>query len=85
MGALLYFVLCLKANQWLPGVTILPELLRRERDRYVAALQVADASLSTGALNLEALHALVSELLKEKLHSAAVVGDKSSEQEADPA
>lgn len=83
--AVSYFVLCLKANQWLPGVTILPELLRRERDRYVAALQVADASLSVGALNLEALHALVSELLKEQLDSAAVVGDQNSEQGADPA
>lgn len=83
--AVSYFVLCLRANQWLPGLTILPELLRRERDRYVAALQVADASLFAGALNLEVLHALVSELLKEQLDSAAVASDQNSGQDADPA
>ncbi|WP_413916694.1 Fic family protein [Candidatus Skiveiella danica] len=42
-----YFVLCVKAGQWLPGTTILPELLRRERASYVTALQSADSSLAT--------------------------------------
>lgn len=65
-----YFVLCVKAGMWLPGQTILPELLRRERDSYVAALRTADASLATGALDLTALHALMSALLQEQLNSA---------------
>lgn len=65
-----YFVLCLKVGQWLPGVTILPELLRRERERYVIALKEVDASLATGTLNLNTLHALMSELLTEQLQSA---------------
>jgi len=62
-----YFVLCVKAGQWLPGTTILPELIRRERTKYVEALQQADESLKTGTLDLTALHALVSELLTEQL------------------
>lgn len=62
-----YFVLCVKANAWLPGTVILPELLRRERARYVDALVHADASLLSGALDLAPLHALMVELLAEQL------------------
>jgi hypothetical protein len=29
-----YFVLCVKVGQWLPGTTILPELLRREHPEF---------------------------------------------------
>ena len=63
-----YFVLCVKANQWLPGAPILPELLRRERPRYVAALRAADDSLAQGALDLTELHALMMELLSEQIN-----------------
>jgi hypothetical protein len=63
-----YFVLCLKANRWLPGSPILPELLVRERDRYVVALQQADA-----AGNLVPLHALLGELIDEQIGPAAPV------------
>lgn len=39
-----YFVMCLKMGGWLPGKTILPELLRQPqyRQRYVLALRHAD-------------------------------------------
>jgi hypothetical protein len=66
-----YFVLCVKLGLWLPGAPILPELLRRERDRYVEALRKGDASLETGTLDLSDLHALMSELLEEQISSAA--------------
>jgi Fic family protein len=62
-----YFVLCLKAGHWLAGDVLLPELIRRERAEYVAALKHADASLITGNLDLSALHALLSRLLAEQL------------------
>lgn len=65
-----YFVLCVKAAQWLPGATILPELLRRERPRYVEALRIADKSHNEGHLDLSALHALMTELLEEQLNGA---------------
>lgn len=65
-----YFALCLKAGAWLPGDVLLPELLRRDRPEYVAALKHADASLPTGQLDLSALHALVSRLLIEQLPPA---------------
>ncbi|CAN7433052.1 Fic family protein [Polaromonas sp. LjRoot131] len=65
-----YFVLCVKAKQWLPGATILPELLRRERDRYVEALRKGDESFKAGSLDLGDLFALISELLAEQLASA---------------
>jgi prophage maintenance system killer protein len=63
-----YFVLCVKVGQWLPGTTILPELLRRERARYVEALQHADASTQAGSVDLAPLHALIAELLAEQIN-----------------
>ena len=66
-----YFVLCLKAGRWLPGTTILPELIVRERDRYVAALKQVDDSLGAGALDLAPLHTLLAALVAEQLNGAA--------------
>jgi Fic family protein len=62
-----YYVICLSMGGWLPGEILLPDLLRRERAAYVAALQAADASLATGSVNLTALHALLQQLLNEQL------------------
>lgn len=62
-----YFVLCVKAGGWLRGKVILPELIRRERDSYVAALKHADESDAKGNADLSQLHQLVSNLLKEQL------------------
>ena len=46
-----YFVLCVKLGGWLPGKTILPDLLRRpeNRERYVEALKHADAAMKSGS------------------------------------
>jgi Fic/DOC family len=67
-----YFVLCLRAGGWLPGDPILPELIRRERNAYCAALQIAhDAYAATGEPELRPLHAIVSQLVDEQLQSAA--------------
>lgn len=61
-----YFVLCLKAGGWLPGETILPELLRQNRNEYVLALKTADQG------DLTILHALISKLLSEQLKDFTV-------------
>lgn len=66
-----YFVLCLKAGVWLPGNIILPELIRRNRARYVDALQQVDQSALQGELNLTPLHALLEELLVLQLSDVA--------------
>lgn len=58
-----YFVLCVKFQSWLPGKTILPELIRQNRDRYVQALVQVDASAAAGNLDLQPLHALLQELI----------------------
>jgi Fic family protein len=63
-----YFVLCVKANLWLPGAPILPELLRTERARYVAALKAGDDSAETGNLDLSELHGLMTELLQQQVN-----------------
>lgn len=68
-----YFVLCLKAEQWLPGNVLLPELIRQNRAEYVAALKAADASVPTGTLDLSVLHGLLERLLKEQLPPAEEV------------
>ena len=65
-----YFVLCLRLGRLLPaaGDMILPQLLRRDRDEYVAALKAADLPLLDGSgPNLGPLHALVQKLLNEQL------------------
>lgn len=67
-----YFVLCLKSGRWLPGTSILPELIVRERARHVEALRLVDQSAMAGALDLGPLHSLLSELVAEQLNSAQV-------------
>jgi hypothetical protein len=65
-----YFVLCLKSGGWLPGQTILPELIRRERDEYCNHLQHAHdtfAASPTGTPDLGPLHQLVTRLFDEQL------------------
>ncbi len=63
-----YFVLCMKTGGWLRGKTILPELIRRDREEYVKALQQADELYAKGdSSHLAGLHTLVSKLLKEQL------------------
>ena len=65
-----YFVLCVKAGGWLPGETILPELLRQNREEYVTALKVADAGPQDEKNHpLAPLHGLVSRLLEQQLAS----------------
>ncbi len=62
-----YYVLCVKSGGWLPGKIILPELLRSNREKYIAALQAVDKSLKNGQLDLAPLHVVVSRLLEEQL------------------
>lgn len=63
------FTLCVKAGGWLPGDPVLPELIKRERVRYVEALRKVDDSYKSGSLNLKPLHSLLSELIDEQLGS----------------
>lgn len=59
-----YFVVCVKAGAWLPGTTILPEMLRANASRYVDALKQGD---QTYGEDLSLLTALLDELLREQL------------------
>lgn len=67
-----YYILCIKAGGWLSGAKLLPERLIERRPDYVAALRHADASLSSGSVDLGPLHALVSELLESQMSEAGV-------------
>jgi hypothetical protein len=74
-----YFVLCIKSGGWLHGNTILPELLRRERDEYCVHLQHAHDTFAQsliGTPDLTPLHGLVTRLLDEQLASAG--GDQET-------
>lgn len=73
-----YFVLCVKAGGWLQGDTILPELLKREREEYIRAHELADASFKSGNLDLSVLHALMTRLVEEQMASAGI--DTSSDE-----
>ena len=69
-----YFVLCVKLNGLLPGTTILPELLRQNRDAYVMALQQVDASARTGTADLSPLANLLGLLLAQQINVAMPAG-----------
>ncbi len=64
-----YYIICLKSGGWLHGSPVLPALIKRERKKYVKALQEADKSYESGDLNLKPLHSLLAELLEEQLQS----------------
>ena len=68
-----YYVLCVKAGDWLPGETILPELIRQERAAYVHALRAVDRSHLAGTLDLTPLHSFLSILLTRQLESAGIM------------
>ena len=66
-----YFVLCLRSGGWLPGAPIVPELIRANRDEYVAALKSGDASSANGGkLDLSVLHALLARLIDQQIPKA---------------
>jgi Fic family protein len=66
-----YFVLCLKLGGWPQGTTILPELIRQNREAYCEALQKAHVSFAEkGSPDLADLHGIVSNLLGVQLASA---------------
>lgn len=74
-----YFVLCLRLGGWPKGNIILPELIRKNRDVYCAALQTAhDAFNADGQVELEELHSIVARLLEEQLASAGEHGPEST-------
>lgn len=74
-----YFVLCLRLGAFPPGETILPELIRQNRDEYCDALQIGHDSFSaTGQPDLGKLHGLVQRLLKEQIQSASDVDDENN-------
>lgn len=64
--AVCYFILCVKSGGFLPGKTILPEILRTEphRTRYFKALQRADKGDKN---NLDELIELIRELLHSQM------------------
>lgn len=64
-----YYIICISAGAWLPGTTLLPDLLRRDRAEYVLALRAADESMKTGPIDLSQLHALLQRLMAEQLSS----------------
>ena len=63
-----YFVLCASVGRWLPGKTILPDVLKNNRSEYIDALRKADASHEAGNLDLTLLHNLLQRLLREQLN-----------------
>lgn len=65
-----HFVLCLKSGGWLPGDPILPELIKANRDEYVACLKKVDATFANSGLDLTPLHQLLTRLIDEQLRTA---------------
>lgn len=67
-----YYVLCVKAGGLLPGQTILPELIRQNRQEHIDALQHAHTTFAaTGDPDLAPLHAIITRLIDQQMASAA--------------
>lgn len=79
-----YFVLCVKVGGWLPGTTILPELIKQNRQEYVDALKAADASLVEQQLDLSVLHAFLTRLLQDQLATQAQPDTESNADDESP-
>lgn len=79
-----YFIICAHLEAWLPGDVILPELLKRERARYVLALRHADSTYLAGQLDLAPLFHLIAELLAEQVQGAQAAAQQASEQPQPP-
>jgi fido (protein-threonine AMPylation protein) len=66
-----YYVLCVKSGGLLPGQITLPELIRRNRQEHIDALQRAHESFAaTGDPDLAPLHAIITRLIDEQIASA---------------
>lgn len=64
------FVLCVKFKGWIAGEPILPELIKKNKVEYTAALVDADESAKKGVLDLSRLHILVASLLDQQVSTA---------------
>lgn len=68
--ALCYYVICMKSGGWLAGSTILPELIRQNRDAYVDLLRDADRRYRGGEGNfLQNLYDFLRGLLDQQIQS----------------
>jgi len=65
-----YYLICLKAEQILPGKKIVPERIRENRQPYYNALKEADTAWDKGSYDVSALAAYLSNLLKAQLSDA---------------
>ena len=67
--ALCYYVLCVRIGNLLPGSTLLPELIRRNRSDYIEALKAVDESVGkeTFGAALASLSQFVGRLLEQQL------------------
>ena len=66
-----YYVLCVRSGGLLQGQTILPELIRQNRQEHVDALQQAHNTFgATGNADLAPLHAIITRLIDEQIASA---------------
>jgi len=69
--AICYYVLCVKTGGLLRGDPILPELIRQNRDEYVALLQATDAAAQDQNPEfLTGLHAFLVRLIEAQIGSA---------------
>ncbi len=74
--ALCYFVVCAKLGVWLHGRPILPELIHRNREEYVALLEQLDQAVlkseRTFNVRLKSLGEFIGKLLRQQLESIGV-------------
>lgn len=74
--ALCYFVVCAKLGVWLHGRPILPELIHRNREEYVALLEQLDQAVMKGEhafnVRLKSLGGFIGKLLRQQLASIGV-------------
>jgi Fic family protein len=62
-----YYLICMKHQRLLPGIKIVPERIRENRQPYYDALKAADKKWEDGKLDVTAMSTYLAGLLKGQL------------------
>lgn len=65
-----YYLMCLRYGDLIPGTTIVPELIRNNRQPYYQALKAADDAWASGHFDQSELDLYLQDLLVQQLSTA---------------
>src|SRR3546814_12359061 len=73
-----YFLLCVRSGDLLPGLKIVPERIKEDRDGYERALFAADRAWDHGHLDFSVMEDYLATLLQAQLADDGLVSQRMS-------